>query len=170
MTTTPADLSRASPADWDGGWLREARHCPSPNFGPRPAGAAIDLLVVHSISLPPGQYGGPEVAQLFTNTLDWDAHPYFQAIRGLQVSAHIVTVTVRIPTVSIDTVVVHSDITNSGFNQPTCHERRLPEQVAAVKIAKPVRLFSNIECSASPRGSHQREGSLSKGIESVRCF
>ena len=88
MTTTPADLSRASPADWDGGWLREARHCPSPNFGPRPAGAAIDLLVVHSISLPPGQYGGPEVEQLFTNRLDWDAHPYFGQIRGLEVSSH----------------------------------------------------------------------------------
>ena len=88
MTMTPADLSRASPADWDGGWLREARHCPSPNFGPRPAGAANDLLVVHSISLPPGQYGGPEVEQLFTNRLDWDAHPYFGQIRGLEVSSH----------------------------------------------------------------------------------
>lgn len=45
-------------------------------------------MVLHSISLPPGQYGGPEVQALFTNTLDWDAHPYFQQIRGLQVSAH----------------------------------------------------------------------------------
>jgi len=44
--------------------------------------------VVHSISLPPGVYGGSEVAQLFTNQLDWDAHPYFETIRGLQVSAH----------------------------------------------------------------------------------
>lgn len=61
---------------------------PSPNHGPRPPGAVVSLIVVHSISLPPGQYGGPEVAQLFTNTLDWDAHPYFQAIRGLEVSAH----------------------------------------------------------------------------------
>jgi len=61
---------------------------PSPNFGPRPAKACIDLLVVHSISLPPGSYGGPEVEQLFTNRLDWDAHPYFQTIRGTQVSAH----------------------------------------------------------------------------------
>jgi AmpD protein len=48
----------------------------------------VSLLVLHSISLPPGQYGGPEVEQLFTGTLDWDAHPYFQSIRGLQVSAH----------------------------------------------------------------------------------
>ncbi len=73
---------------WDGGWLQGARHCPSPNFGPRPAGAHTDLIVIHSISLPPGVYGGPEVEQLFTNRLDWDAHPYFQQIRGMQVSAH----------------------------------------------------------------------------------
>ena len=73
---------------WDHGWYRHAMHQPSPNFGPRPAGASIDLLVVHSISLPPGQYGGPEVLQLFANTLDWDAHPYFQQIRGLEVSSH----------------------------------------------------------------------------------
>lgn len=60
----------------------------SPNHTPRPPGTSITLIVVHSISLPPGQYGGPEVVQLFTNTLDWDAHPYFQGIRGLEVSAH----------------------------------------------------------------------------------
>lgn len=46
------------------------------------------MVVVHSISLPPGQYGGDEVAQLFTNQLDWDAHPYFDQIRGAEVSAH----------------------------------------------------------------------------------
>jgi AmpD protein len=46
------------------------------------------MVVVHSISLPPGQYGGNEVAQLFTNQLDWDAHPYFDQIRGAEVSAH----------------------------------------------------------------------------------
>lgn len=70
------------------GWLDGARLCRSPNFGPRPTGAEIDLIVLHSISLPPGQYGGPQVEQLFTNTLDWDSHPYFQAMRGLEVSAH----------------------------------------------------------------------------------
>jgi N-acetyl-anhydromuramoyl-L-alanine amidase len=73
---------------WTGGWLATARHCPSPNHGPRPEGAQIDLIVLHSISLPPGVYGGPEVEQLFTNTLDWDAHPYFGQIRGMEVSAH----------------------------------------------------------------------------------
>ena len=73
---------------WHGGWYGFARKLASPNFGPRPAGAAIDLIVVHSISLPPGQYGGEEVQQLFTNTLDWNAHPYFKGIEGMAVSAH----------------------------------------------------------------------------------
>ncbi len=73
---------------WQGGWYRFARRCDSPNFGPRPAGARIDLVVVHSISLPPGRYGGDAVHQLFTNTLDWDAHPYYKSIEGLQVSSH----------------------------------------------------------------------------------
>ena len=75
---------------WHQGWYRFAQHTPSPNFGPRPANTSIDLVVLHSISLPPGQYGGPEIEALFTNTLDWDAHPYFQQIRGAEVSAHFV--------------------------------------------------------------------------------
>lgn len=75
---------------WRDGWYRFAKHTPSPNFGPRPADTSVNLLVVHSISLPPGQYGGPEIEALFTNTLDWDAHPYFQQIRGAEVSAHFV--------------------------------------------------------------------------------
>lgn len=79
---------RNVPAMWDGGWYQPARREPSPNFGPRPAGAVLDLIVVHSISLPPGEYGGRAIHQLFTNTLDWDAHPYYQGIRGLEVSAH----------------------------------------------------------------------------------
>lgn len=75
---------------WDGGWHRDAVRLSSPNYGPRPAAArqSVDLVVVHSISLPPGHYGTGAVQQLFTNTLDWDVHPYFQQIRGLQVSAH----------------------------------------------------------------------------------
>jgi AmpD protein len=80
--------AETSAVSWVGGWLAAARHCPSPNHGPRPAGALIDLIVLHSISLPPGVYGGPEVEQLFTNSLDWDAHPYFGQIRGMEVSAH----------------------------------------------------------------------------------
>lgn len=77
----------ASPIGPDG-WHAQAQRLDSPNFGPRPAGAGIDLIVLHSISLPPGQYGGDAVQRLFTNQLDWDAHPYFQSIRGMEVSAH----------------------------------------------------------------------------------
>lgn len=85
----PADRANPPAAwPWQGGWLQTARACHSPNFGVRPEGAHIDLVVIHSISLPPGAYGGPEVEQLFTNRLDWTAHPYFEQIRGLEVSAH----------------------------------------------------------------------------------
>lgn len=73
---------------WRQGWFALAQSCPSPNFSPRPSKACIDLIVVHSISLPPGLYGGTNVQALFTNQLDWDAHPYFQSIRGIEVSAH----------------------------------------------------------------------------------
>ncbi len=84
-----AEAGGGAPAPlWQCGWYAHARRQPSPNFGPRPAQACIDLIVLHSISLPPGQYGTGCVQQLFANTLDWDAHPYFQGIRGLQVSAH----------------------------------------------------------------------------------
>jgi N-acetyl-anhydromuramoyl-L-alanine amidase len=62
----------------------------SPNFGARPDGVAIDLVIVHSISLPPGEYGGDAIEQLFTNRLDWGAHPYYAQIRGIAVSAHFV--------------------------------------------------------------------------------
>jgi AmpD protein len=81
-------MSPDGPAD--AGWLSAARACPSPNFGPRPTGTVVDLVVLHSISLPPGQYGGDAIERLFTNRLDWDAHPYYGEIRGLQVSAHFV--------------------------------------------------------------------------------
>lgn len=73
---------------WQAGWYGAARQLKSPNFGPRPEGAQIDLVVIHSISLPPGQYGTGAVQQLFTNQLDWDAHPYYQGIRGIEVSSH----------------------------------------------------------------------------------
>lgn len=76
------------PALWQDGWYRFARRLASPNHGPRPAGAQVDLIVVHSISLPPGEYGGDQVQQLFTNTLDWNAHPYFKGIEGITVSSH----------------------------------------------------------------------------------
>lgn len=79
--------SEAAPA-WVDGWWAAARRVDSPNHGPRPDGTDIGLIVVHSISLPPGQYGGDEVEALFTNRLDCDAHPYFDRLRGLEVSSH----------------------------------------------------------------------------------
>ncbi len=84
--TKPAE--GASPGLWRGGWYAFARKLASPNFGARPPDACIDLIVVHSISLPPGQYGGDSVQRLFTNQLDWNAHPYFKSIEGATVSAH----------------------------------------------------------------------------------
>lgn len=63
-------------------------YLPSPNCDARPAGETIRLIVVHAISLPPEQFGGPGVAQLFTNTLDPDADPYYATIHSLRVSAH----------------------------------------------------------------------------------
>lgn len=84
----PDGTQAASPALWRDGWYRFARALASPNFGPRPCGARVDLIVIHSISLPPGEFGNGNVQRLFTNQLDWEAHPYFQGIRGLQVSSH----------------------------------------------------------------------------------
>ena len=73
---------------WQGGWHPRARRVPSPNVGPRPAGAAVTLAVLHSISLPPGVYGGDAIERLFTNRLDPRAHPSFAPLEGLRVSAH----------------------------------------------------------------------------------
>lgn len=73
------------------GWYAHATIHPCTNFGKRPANAVIDLIVIHSISLPPGQYGGTEVLDFFANRLDCSAtaaHPYFREIEGMQVSAH----------------------------------------------------------------------------------
>lgn len=70
------------------GWLSDARRVPSPNCDARPEGMAVSLLVVHNISLPPGEFGGPGVEQLFTNRLDPQAHPYYAGIHALRVSAH----------------------------------------------------------------------------------
>ncbi len=70
------------------GWWRGARWVPSPNHGPRPPGQGVRLVVLHSISLPPGTYGGPEVEAFFQNRLDGSALAFFEQIRGLEVSAH----------------------------------------------------------------------------------
>lgn len=70
------------------GLVAGARYLPSPNCDDRPPGTQITLLVVHGISLPPGEFGGGGVVGLFTNTLDFDAHPAYAGLRGLRVSAH----------------------------------------------------------------------------------
>jgi AmpD protein len=70
------------------GWCPEAQRLPSPNFDQRPESASIDLLVIHNISLPPGQFGGTHIADLFANCLDFDADPYFNQLRALRVSSH----------------------------------------------------------------------------------
>ncbi|MDZ7747837.1 MAG: 1,6-anhydro-N-acetylmuramyl-L-alanine amidase AmpD [Halofilum sp. (in: g-proteobacteria)] len=71
------------------GLLDAARQCPSPNRDPRPGPGALELVVIHGISLPPGEFGGDAIDRLFTNTLEADAHPYFREIAGLHVSAHL---------------------------------------------------------------------------------
>ncbi len=70
------------------GRISGARFVSSPNCDARPAGEDVTLLVVHSISLPPGRFGGDSVERLFTNQLEPDAHPYFRRLVGLRVSAH----------------------------------------------------------------------------------
>jgi AmpD protein len=88
-----------SPADFDtgdfnaGGFdsdgrLTRARQFASPNQDERPTGVSVPLLVIHNISLPPGEFGGPGVIDLFLNRLDHAAHPYYQTLLGLQVSSH----------------------------------------------------------------------------------
>jgi len=81
-------------ARWDrlivcDGWLPAARRVPSPNWDERPPGSVVDLLVIHGISLPPGEFGGHAIDALFCNRLDPDAHPYFREVAHLRVSAHL---------------------------------------------------------------------------------
>ena len=83
MTNAVIEIDRES------GLVQSARRCDSPNQDARPADMQTDLVVLHGISLPPGQFGGREIEQLFTNTLDWDSHDYFDKIRGLKVSTHL---------------------------------------------------------------------------------
>ena len=83
-----AEPSARQAGRWRQGWWSGAHRCNSPNFGPRPPAAAVDLVVLHSISLPPGQYGGDAIERLFTNRLDAATHPCFAQLAGLAVSAH----------------------------------------------------------------------------------
>jgi AmpD protein len=71
------------------GLIRPGTQCPSPNQDERPAGMQPELIIIHGISLPPGNFAGPQVQEFFTNSLDCDTHPYFDEIRDLRVSAHL---------------------------------------------------------------------------------
>lgn len=71
------------------GWLNSARRKESPNCDERPPGSEIELLVLHGISLPPRQYGGAFIEQLFCNNLDPKGHPYFAEVAGMKISAHL---------------------------------------------------------------------------------
>ena len=70
------------------GWLAEAERVISPNFDTRPQDCPVRLIVIHGISLPPGQYGGPHIREFFSNCLDANAHEYFAEICEMKVSAH----------------------------------------------------------------------------------
>ena len=72
------------------GVLRGAVQIASPNCDARPDGVEAELIVVHGISMPPGQFGGPWIERLFVNTLPLDAHPYFAEVGALRVSSHLV--------------------------------------------------------------------------------
>ncbi|MDQ8935910.1 1,6-anhydro-N-acetylmuramyl-L-alanine amidase AmpD [Acinetobacter rudis] len=71
------------------GQLQGAQQIASPNFNQRPDGTEIQLIVIHNISLPPSQFGGGYIEQFFQNKLDWELHPYFKHIEGMQVSSHL---------------------------------------------------------------------------------
>jgi AmpD protein len=71
------------------GLIRPATQRPSPNQDERPQGSEPELIIIHGISLPPGEYGGPHIEALFNNCLDWNSHPYFREIEGLRVSSHL---------------------------------------------------------------------------------
>jgi AmpD protein len=75
--------------DTHNAWLTGVNHCPSPHCDDRPEGTEIELLVIHGISLPPRQFGGPFIDAFFTGTLNIETHPYFATIAHLKVSAHL---------------------------------------------------------------------------------
>ena len=90
LTPVSETQGKRMQVDIKSGLMRGARQIASPNFDSRPAGVEADLIVVHGISLPPGEFGGPWIDRLFTNTLPADVHPYFTDVRGVPVSSHLV--------------------------------------------------------------------------------
>lgn len=82
-------MQHVPPMQIENHWLNLAARVPSPNHSERPDPDDISLLVIHNISLPPGQFGGPHIDELFCNCLDPNAHPYFAQICELRVSSHL---------------------------------------------------------------------------------
>lgn len=82
-------FSRKMKINVETGIVNEAEFLESPNHDERPENETIDLLVIHNISLPPNEFGGPYITQLFTNSLNPDEHPFFDEIKDLRVSAHL---------------------------------------------------------------------------------
>jgi AmpD protein len=89
MRSTRSAVPSRYEVDSLAGLVAGARQLPSPNCDDRPEGCTVDLVVVHGISLPPGEFGGPWIDALFTNTLPPDEHPYFAGIAALRVSSHL---------------------------------------------------------------------------------
>lgn len=85
MASDPVEFLMPDPD----GWLPAAQPMPSDNHDARPADAGVSLLVIHGISLPPGEFGGDAIERLFCNTLDCSEHPWFERLRNLRVSAHL---------------------------------------------------------------------------------
>lgn len=110
----------SQPIDRDSGRLLAARQVPSPNCDDRPAGVVPDLIVVHVISLPPGEYGGPWIDRLFTNTLPADHHPYFAEIAERKVSSHLL---IRRDGERVQYVPFHRRAWHAGVSQYCGRER-----------------------------------------------
>ncbi len=100
--------------DISDGWLKQAHKICSPNFNQRPDNTAIDAIIIHSISLPPGCYDGDDINQFFSNQLNCNKDPYYNAIRGMKVSAHLL---IRRTGEMIQYVNFHSRAWHAGLSQ-----------------------------------------------------
>jgi len=90
LTGRSDDKDRQLEVDIDSGLLRDVKYIMSPNCDARPAGIETNLVVVHGISMPPGEFGGPWIERLFTNSLPPEEHEYFAQVGALRVSSHLV--------------------------------------------------------------------------------
>ena len=104
----------------DTGWCQQTRRVISPNHDARPPQVAINLLVIHNISLPPGEFAGNAIEELFTNQLDCAAHPYFAQLEGLRVSAHFL---IRRDGSATQFVSTHDRAWHAGVSTFDDHER-----------------------------------------------